>query len=571
MVKLQHYSARLVVPIFLLMALIAEAQTATQSLNITPSPTTISSLTTTSASSKSNSRGLCDSLIGQTAGVERQLKQYRSLFSGRECFVLSADPAEDLADVIKQIPENAVILLSSETVVSSSTATPSASVALATSSVSSAPAPENIPVNYLIGGEITLKDGQDIIGAADEGFEIIISLGSGYYDPHMIRIGMNGNFQFGNVRDSHIRHLTFQPVSPSNTNRTVENIVSGKCYNRRLIVVNNLFHLPLTKAALNLECRESLDASANDIRPGPGLLFVRNTIIGKTATRLRDSYIPEAGVFINLHTIINQTQRVAVIENSFEGDMAKAGDFILGFGSSMDIFRNRVDINNVAKTRRETATGSTVQKDGFSLTGLKDPNVEPPLFNLAGNRIHTKTTAIGVDSRIQLALACNHLQAVNPWRQAIRQFSLKAIDPLPLAGECERSVGSTGVTATPTSPTLCQIVNTWTAIAGSTVDPTTIMGTTVSPTNITSSAVGSTAITGSTDGPLSGLNNLDGQLYFDPSLCPTVSTPFVSNNGTPSYTSTASDNGTVSVSSAGTTEVMTGLGVITTLAVLLAR
>lgn len=565
MVKLQHYSARLVVPIFLLMALIAEAQTATQSLNVTPSPTTISSQTTTSASSKSNSRGLCDSLKGQTAGVERRLKQYGSLFSGRECFVLSADPAEDLADVIKQIPENAVILLSSETVVSSSTATPSASVALATSSVSSAPAPGNIPVEYLIGGEITLKDGQDIIGAANDGFEIVIKIGSGYYDPHMIRIGMNGNFQFGNVRDSHIRHLTFQPVSPNNTNRTVENIVVGKCYNRSLIVVNNLFHLPLTKAALNLECKESLDASADVRRQGPGLLFVRNTIIGKTATRLRVSSIPEAGVFINLHTIINQTQRVAVIENSFEGDMAKAGDFILGFGSSVDIFRNRVDINNVAKTRREIATGSTVQKDGFSLTGHRDPNVEPPLFNLAGNRILAKTTAIGVDSRIQLALACNHLQAVNPWRQALRQSSLKAIDPLPLAGECKRSVGSTGVTATPTSPTLCQIVNTWTAIAGSTVGPTTSMGTTVSPTNINSSTVGSTTITGSTVGPLSGLNNLDGQLYFDPSLCPTVSTPFVSNNGT------ASDTSTVSVSSADTTEVMTGLGVITTLAILLAR
>ncbi|WP_252178651.1 hypothetical protein [Endozoicomonas sp. 4G] len=383
-----------------------------------------------------------------------------------------------------------------------------------------------------------MKNGQDIIGAADEGFEIVIRTNPGYSDTYMVRIGTTGSFQFDKTGGNHIRHVTFQPVGHNNRT-TVETIVFAKCYNRELIIENNLFNIPIYGAALILDCKESLDASVNvRRRPGPGLRFAKNTIIGKAIRTWCCVFLPKAGIIVNLHTIVNQSQRIAVIENSFQGEMADAGDFTLGFGSSMDIFRNKVDINNnIGKTRAEEASGRDVPKEGFSLIGHTSGSEEPPLFNLAGNRIRSKNIAIGVEKRIKLALACNHLQAANPWRQPQRQYSLEAVDPLPLAGECERTVGSTSAMVTPTSPTLCQIVNTWTSITGSMINP------------------------------LSGLDNLDGQLFFDESVCPSVTTPFVAPDGTSSEAGEAS---TVSTASS-TTAVMTGLGVITTLAILLAR
>ncbi|WOG29693.1 hypothetical protein [Endozoicomonas sp. 8E] len=66
---------------------------------------------------------------------------------------------------------------------------------------------------------------------------------------------------------------------------------------------------------------------------------------------------------------------------------------------------------------------------------------------------------------------------------ATTTIRLKAVDPLPWAGECEDNMDSTGAMVTPTSPTVCQIFNTWTSINDSTISP------------------------------FSGLDSLDGQLF----------------------------------------------------------
>ncbi|WP_252178652.1 hypothetical protein [Endozoicomonas sp. 4G] len=447
---------------------------------------------------------LCDLLTGQSIGVQQRLKQYKDLVTARQCVVLSADPAEDLSEWIKQIPENTVVLLSSNTV---SGVTPSSSAS---------PVTTKTPVEYLIDNEIVLKDGQDLIGAADDGFEIVIRLNAGYSGFYMVKVGSFYSFQFGKARDNHIRHVTFQPIGPNNA-KTLDSIVFAECYNRKLIVENNRFNISVYRAGLILDCKQSLDASKNVRRQGPGLRFASNKIIGKIIKTWYSDYISKAGIIINLDTIVNQSQRIAVIENSFQGDMAKAGGFTLGFGSNMDIFRNRVDINNLGKTFEEVLSGREAVKEGFSLIGHTSGSEEPPLFNLAGNRISSKNIAIGIEKQIKLALACNHLQAVNPWQQPQRQFSLKAVNPLPLAKECERLA--------PSSLTLCQIANTW------------------------------TSITGSTTHPLSGLNNFEGQFLFDTEICPAT---------VPSAPTEAP------TSSAGITAVTSALGIIITLSILLA-
>lgn len=336
-------------------------------------------------------------------GVIQRLNQYTELVKGRQCIVLAADPTgetEDLSETIKRAPENTVILLSSETVSTASS-----------TSTSSFPPVGKTPVEYLIGKGIVLKDGQDIIGAADEGFEIVIRVDAGFRDPSMVMI--DDIYDFDKTRDSHIRHVTFQPVGPDNNEGTYSIIYAG-CYNRKLIVENNLFYVSVRRAGLFLSCAGPLNASLNQ---GPGLRFANNTMVGKSILYDGKDIVPK-GIDI-YHAGTQQSQRIAVIENSFQGEMTHAGDFYLPAGSSMDIFRNRVDINNNMPGKKPLATGLARFRDGFLLRGNYDTkvNLVPPVFNLAGNLIRSKSTAIGIEGHIKLALACNHLQAVNPWRQ----------------------------------------------------------------------------------------------------------------------------------------------------------
>ncbi|WP_257287863.1 MULTISPECIES: hypothetical protein [unclassified Endozoicomonas] len=470
MIMLKHYLlARLVAPLFLLMALFAEAWT-TQSPNVNSSPASTSS---SIAPYPPLPTVLCDSLPAQTPGVQQRLRQYVELVKGRQCIVLAADPTEDLSETIKRAPENTVILLSSETVSTASS-----------TSTSSLPPVDKTPIEYLINKGIVLKDGQDIIGAADDGFEIVIRVDAGFKDLSMVMI--DDMYDFDKTRDSHIRHVTFQPVGPEN-NVGAFSIIYAGCYNRKLIVENNLFYVSVRRAGLFLSCAGSLDASVNQ---GSGLQFANNVMIGKSILYDGSDIVPK-GIDI-YYAGTQQLQKIAVIENIFQGEMAHAGDFYLPAGSSMDIFRNTVDINNNMLGKKPLSTRPARFRDGFFLRGNYDTKVNllPPLFNLAGNRIRSKSTAIGIEGHIKLALACNHLQAANPWRQyppswwwRPKQYGLKAVDPLPLAGECEGTADSTGAVVTPTSPTVCQVFNTWTSIDGSMINP------------------------------LSGLDSLDGRLF----------------------------------------------------------
>ncbi|WP_422138154.1 hypothetical protein [Endozoicomonas sp. ALC020] len=497
MTKLQHYTIWLIAPVFLFHTLSLKAQTTTQSTAITSLPSA------------------CNTLKNQTTGVRQRLNQYNKLVSGRQCIVLTANPADDLSERIKQIPENTVILLSSNT--TAPTVTPATGI---------------IPVKYFIGREIVLKDGHDILGAADDGFIIVITFHSNYKKKEMIRAGTTDNFQFEKTRDSHIKHITFQTTGPKH-HRPVNTIVFAECYNRRLIVENNVFFLP-ELAAVYIDCKEPLNASDNTTRPGPGLLFENNTLRVDPTSAMHHGTIPEEGVYINLPNIMNHSKRVAVIGNRFVGEMADAGEFNLGPGASMDVFRNTLVIYIVEGQPQR----------GFVLTGFADTDAERPLFNLVGNKIYVTGTAIAVSTPLALALACNQLQAVKPWQQLQPQFILKAEDPLEpgLAGECQGFVsstvamptsGSAAVMATSIPFSIGHIMNTWTAINGSTATA------------------------------CSGLINVEGQFLFESYSCQAATA------SPAAITDTTCINGAIASSSEVTTLLTTGLAVITTLAILL--
>ncbi|WP_257254418.1 hypothetical protein [Endozoicomonas sp. SESOKO3] len=484
--------ARLVAAVLLLQTLNLQAQNTTQPAppSSTTSPPTV----------------LCEALPGNTTGVQQRLKQYSELVRGRQCVVLSADPTEDLAELINRLPQDTVILLSSYMV---PTMKPSPSVT---------PLTGKTPVNYLIGSQIVLKNGQDIIGAADNGFEVVIMPGRSYSDRYMVIVGDRSDFKFRETKDSNIRHVTFWPTRPDGS-RSIERIVSATCYNRRLIIENNVFHLP-NNYGVRLDCRQPLDASANDLRTGPGLLFANNTVKGERFNVSAGNFIPLNGLFVSIARIKHQSQQIAIVDNTFRGKMSEVGDLTLGPGSHIDIFRNTIDIDNTGTTYREYLMSRYIPKNAFTLTGIRNTTAEPPLFNLAGNQIRVRDAAIHVEAQLELALACNQLEGLAPWRQTQQKYSLKAADPLPLEGECEGSVNSTDAMATTSPPSTSRILNTWTTIVT----------------------------------PLYGLSNVEGQFYFDSKACPTVALP--------------SDVMTTTTS-AGTTEVTTALGVITTLTLLL--
>ncbi|WP_422138155.1 hypothetical protein [Endozoicomonas sp. ALC020] len=505
MIKWLLYFARSIVTVCLILTLSLQAQTP----------------------ANDPARVLCDSLSGQTTGVQQRLNLYSSLVSGRQCIVIGANSTKDLAQLINRLPENTVILLSSEAVTNLTTPIPS---------VTPAPASGITPIDYLIGSEIVLKDGQDILGAANDGFEIVIKNNAGYRDKQMVRVGNTNNFQFREIEDSHIRHVTFLPTGPKQP-RPIHVIVLAECFNRRLILDNNVFHLPY-RSAVKLDCKEDLDASDNDSRPGPGLLFTNNTVIGNNIpTWWTGEFTPERGIHIKLPSIKNQTQRVAVTGNIFRGTIAQVAEIMIGNGTTTDVFRNKVNISNDGVTYSESFREGKLMEGGFVLVGSSsDKSEEPPLFNLAGNQIQVTGTAIAVIDIVKLALACNHLQAGSPWKQLDERQSLKAVDPFTLADECERSLSSMVGMATSSPPQLCQIENTWTAIKDSRV----------------------TALT--------GLTNVEGQFYFGSAVCMTVA------RSSASFTNTTLSTSPVPTTSTGTIAVGTSplvLGVIATLAILL--
>lgn len=158
----------------------------------------------------------------------------------------------------------------------------------------------------------------------------------------------------------------------------------------------------------------------------------------------------------------------------------------------------------------------------------KNTGSERPLFNLAGNQIRVTGTALAVSPPLELAMACNHLQAVTPWRQLLKQFSLKAVDPLLIADECLRPLSPPVARPAHTSYT-SRDANTWTAIYNSTA----------------------TACT--------GLVNFEGQFLFDSEVC-----QLFSALSAPGIRIAVAHH-----SSAAVTSMRAALGVMTTLTLLL--
>ncbi|WP_422410917.1 hypothetical protein [Endozoicomonas sp. ALB122] len=462
----------------------------THQQNATAAPTTATSIP----------RKLCSSLRDQTTGVQQRLIEDSDLVSERQCVVLSADPADDLSELIQQIPDNTVILLSSKT-----------------TSPTVAPVTGKLTVEYFIANAIVLKNGQDIIGAADDGFEIVIKLHDNFTSKYMIGVGVHydDEFNFGETADNHIKHITFQPTGVNPDTQT-DAIVHTNCYNRTLSIENNVFYLPV-RAAVNINCSANLDASTSNLHTGPGLRFADNHVIGQTIHTTKLSMIPEKAIFINLRNINNLSNKLEIIGNTFRGKISELAQIAIGSGSNINIFRNTVDIDNKGKTPDEIRTGI---EGGFALKGLSSSAYrKAPLINLAGNNINVTRTALTIYDKLDLALACNHFMGMTLWKVDNEYFPLKAVDPLPLADECPRSVSSTVGMATTSAPTLCQIVNSWTPINDSKA----------------------TALT--------GLTNVEGQFYFDSAVCMTELQSLAS--------------------SADTTPVTNALGVIASLAILL--
>ncbi|WP_422134039.1 MULTISPECIES: hypothetical protein [unclassified Endozoicomonas] len=500
MTKLQYYSTCLIALVLLSQALILQAQNTTRSPSVTPSAPPL--LPTE----------LCDRL----SGVDAVVNLYSDLVYNRQCIVLKADPTENLNKLIERIPENTVILLSSETVQTSTTApttanvTTSSSMNMTSSSMvqsnsttampppSTTSAPGKITAKYFIDGEIRLKDGQDILGPAEVDHEIVIENRPGFTGSSMIRIGAPDNFLFEERRKSNIRHITFRPTWENNLPK-IDSIVFAECYNRRLILEENVFHLPV-RAAVNLDCKLPLNLSATYWYRGPGLQFANNTVIGKKYTGLHNgilsNLIPDQGILINLPAIKYQSRLLTVTGNTFRGDMAEAGEFRLGPRITMDVFKNTVDISNEGITRLDP-----LRKGGFVLVGTADKETKFPLFYLIGNQIKTTQTALTVSGLLALNLVCNHLQAVKPWWQPLKRFSLKAahitLDDAEKQKLCEKVVSSPSVWPIPTQTT----VNIWTAMNASTATA------------------------------CAGLVNLEGELFFVSEVCQPVSPPLDSAAG----------------------------------------
>ncbi|WP_448217280.1 hypothetical protein [Endozoicomonas sp. 2B-B] len=587
MIKQQYYLARLIAPLFLLQALILQAQ-----------------MPTVSSSTASTPKPSCNSM-GQTK-VEQRLKQYSEL--DKKCKVLYADPSKDLGELVKQTSKDTVIFLSSKTAPGAtlSPATPASSIA-PSATLSPATQAAKTPVEYFVDSEIVLKDGQSIIGAADDGFEIVIRDRSTFNHKHLLTVGDPESFKPLETKDSYIRHLTFWP-SLNNPRLPIDSIISAECFNRKLIIEDNVFRTP-AKAAFKLECKEFSDAPDPTHPPGPHLKFAKNRIYGGKYTSVTDRIyshvIQEQGIFINLPSVVNQSGRLSVIGNTFEDDIAEAAEFRLAPGSKINVFNNIINISNVGPITR-----STTQKGGFVLVGPTHDLAKLPVFFLAGNQIKVTRTAITVRGQLGLTLVCNHLQAVNPWRQPLKQFSIKAM-PAPLgqvSGVCSSLVGptsvmpisgtnSTFVMSTPT-PDSTAVMSTSgpdsiAVMSASSPNATLAMSTPIPDSNAVMStptpnstlvmstpAVNSTVaiptptthgsirfaniwtpINDSSSTPCTGLVNFEGQFFFRKEICQlfTLASASVAN--------TTSGSLLVPTTAAGTTAEITGLGVLATLAI----
>ncbi|WOG30077.1 hypothetical protein [Endozoicomonas sp. 8E] len=425
-----------------------------------------------------------------------------------------------------------------------------------------------------------MKNGQDIIGAADDGFDIVIEDRSYFKYRHILRVGYPESFKPEETKDSHIRHLAFSPWKRS-IHHPIESIVFAECFNRKLIIEDNLFVSP-AKAAFALDCKKFSDASDSTRNPGPNLLFANNKIYGGKYSWIMDNtyyYVTqEQGILINLPSIINQSDRLSVIGNTFEDHIAQAAEFRLGPGSKINVFNNIVNISNAGLTIRSSA-----RKGGFVLVGPTHSPSKLPVFFLAGNRIKVTRTAINVRGQIGLTLACNRLQAFNPWWQPLKQSSIRAM-PAPLgevSGVCASLVGPTTVmpTSGPDSTVVISASTPNATLAMSTLTPnsTVVMSTpavnsTVAiPTPTTHGSIRFantwTPINNSSSTACAGLANFEGQFFFYSEICQPFTLRSGSGSASASVANTTSSSLLTPTKAAGTTAEINGLGVLASLVI----
>lgn len=536
---------------FLIQVLPVQAETNTTTPGtISPTKSTSSTSTTPTPTVIPVETIACDEidLNMQTTGVQNRFEQSSELLTGKQCVILEADSIEDLSTVFARIPANTVVVLSSDSVsasisptfdlmsstemadFSSTIMTASASPS-ATPLLSPSPSPSVLPkqqTEYFIGSELFIKNGQHLLGAPDEGFEIVIRDLPNFTDRHMVKIGRPDSFTFNEQNDSTISNITFLPTR-DNKRRSIDSLYFAECSNRTLTIEDTVNYLD-TRASLFFDCKMTLDASADPARTGPGVYFADNIIIGRKDDTSQQ--IPDEGLFISLPSIRNLRDNLKVVNNRFMGDMAEAAEINLGQGSTIELFRNQVNISNVGKARKDAVSP---QRGAFLLKGISKGDATRPEFFLAGNSLNVTATAISVVNTLELTLSCNQLKASSPWRQNSSVLPLVAADPYELIYECGDPMSTTAIMMpTPTPGSSSRVINQWQAAPDSTATA------------------------------CEGLMNLQGQLFFDSETCqpvvptdpPTTSTSS-STSLTTLFTSSTSQYSSMPVTPVGATPSQT--------------
>ncbi|WP_252178081.1 hypothetical protein [Endozoicomonas sp. 4G] len=195
--------------------------------------------------------------------------------------------------------------------------------------LSSAPSVSPVPgkkseSKHYINGPITLKNGHEIIGAPDDGFEIVIEDRVTFYGEEMIKIGKQNSFTFPEIRDSRIKLITFKPMNACGGG--LNSIIDAKCFNRKLIVEDNKFIFHQREAVLLLVCSQSIQPIKGFAFTGPILKFTNNVITSETfifTDGIRRVFLPETVLLVNLPNVKGESDTLHFSGNTLSGKLAR--------------------------------------------------------------------------------------------------------------------------------------------------------------------------------------------------------------------------------------------------------
>ena len=540
-------------------------------------------------------------------GVKTALRGLDTELTRDNCIIIRQGQFSDNTEIINSLPENTVILLSSDqvseqpvmemtssmalegepepTFTTSSmgqqnfTTTPSASTSVtnnvqmatpaqsvtSTSAPFIQPTPSLIPPSpgvinreFSLSKPIKLKNGQHILSAAEDGFRVVLKEANDFEGGHMIEIGTSAeNFMdvVDEIDSSVVRGITFEPVR-GDGRRSVDSIFYAQCYNRDLLVLDNHFTLD-ARASVYLRCSYSFE---NDIvgsglelysRPmGPGLDFSGNTVRGDQYQTARRTFTPDEALLIYLPNIQGlQDDLLVVRNNTFEGHMIEAIEAHIGLNSKLRITGNTIHINTSGKPFGSRGHDADFHKGGILLRGLNggQNRDELPLYLLADNDITTQDS--GAKDRV-----------------------ITLLDQLQLGFSCNRLEGTRPWKQKNNPPAVYTAFYDLSPYCDSVADTLTSMATmttsmpSVSPTpapspvavpaiNImnTWSASGSAMF-----GACEGLVHLVGEIQFETAMCESTQppTPAPVAPSTPSAKTTTKPTDTVSTQAVATTEGM---------------